>query len=100
MTGLAGSTIVGARVTIGANSGFAGHLTVGDGAIIAGRAGVTKPVAAGAVVSGFPAVPHREAQRVLASTRLLPDALKRLRVLERQVADLENALQAAAKDTR
>lgn len=92
MTGLAGSTVLGAGVTVGANVGFAGHLTVGDGATIAGRAGVTKSVPAGAVVSGFPAVPHEESQRILAAGRRMPEALKRLRALEQQLEQLERSM--------
>jgi len=99
MTGLSGSTTLGDRVTVGANAGFAGHLEVGDGAIIGGRAGVTKSVPAGAVVSGFPAIPHQQSQRVLAGMRRLPDALKKVRALERQVAELERKLHGATKDT-
>ena len=99
MTGLSGSTTLGDRVTVGANAGFGGHLEVGDGAIIGGRAGVTKSVPAGATVSGFPAVAHEQSQRTLAGMRRVPEALKRLRALERQVAELERELHGAPEDT-
>ena len=99
MTGLSGSTTLKDHVTVGANAGFSGHLEVGENAIIAGRAGVTKSVSAGAVVSGFPAIPHAQSQRVLAGMRRVPDALKKLRELERQVAELKRGLHGTAKDT-
>jgi len=99
MSGLSGSTTLGDGVTVGANAGFSGHLEVGDGAIIAGRAGVTKSVPAGALVSGFPAAPHQQSQRVLAGMRRVPEALRKLRELERQVAEIEKALHGAAENT-
>lgn len=98
MSGLAGSTILGDRVTVAANAGFAGHLTVGDGATIGGRAGVTKSVPAGKTVSGFPARDHDEAQRMRASVRRLPEALKRLRELERRLAAVEGKTDGKTAD--
>ena len=89
MSGLAGSTVLGDRVTVAANAGFGGHLTVGDDATIGGRAGVTKSVPAGQIVSGFPARDHADAKRILASQRHLPDALKRIRDLERRLEAVE-----------
>lgn len=99
MTGMSGSTILGDHVTVGANAGFAGHLEVGDRAVIAGRAGVTKSVPAGAIVSGFPAMAHDKARRIKAGMRRVPDALKKMKELERQVAQLEKKLHGATEDT-
>lgn len=98
MSGLAGSTVLGDRVTVAASVGVAGHLTVGDDAVLAGRAGVTKSVPAGQVVSGFPARDHNEAKRMVASSRHLPDALKRIRELERRLAALEGLGHGKATD--
>jgi UDP-3-O-[3-hydroxymyristoyl] glucosamine N-acyltransferase len=60
MVGIAGSTILGDRVTVGGDAGFADHLSVGDGATIAGRAGVTKNIPGGETWAGFPAQPYRK----------------------------------------
>ena len=57
--GIAGSTVLGDGVVVGGNAVFAEHLSVGDGARIAARAGVTKNVPAGETWAGFPARPYR-----------------------------------------
>ena len=54
-SGLAGSVIVEDGVELAGGAQVAGHLTLGKGAHIAAKAGVTKSIPAGRVVSGFPA---------------------------------------------
>jgi UDP-3-O-[3-hydroxymyristoyl] glucosamine N-acyltransferase len=83
--GLGGSTQVGKRVFIMAQAGSAGHLSIGDGCFIAGRAGVTKDLAPGSRVWGFPAVPERRWHRSTALVRQLPELLRRIRALERHL---------------
>ena len=70
-------------------SGVADHFTVGDGATLTGKAGVMSHVAAGAVVSGLPAIAHREFLRRAAATGRLPDALRRITTLEERLTRLE-----------
>lgn len=81
--GVAGSTRIGSRVTLAGQAGINGHITIGDGATIGGQAGVFGDVPAGAVYSGYPARPHRDALRVQAALFKLPELLRRLRVSER-----------------
>ncbi len=54
--GLSGSTIVGQGVVIGGQCGTAGHLKIGDRAMLAARTGVTKSLEGGKIYGGFPAV--------------------------------------------
>ncbi len=54
--GLSGSTIVGKGVVIGGQCGTAGHLKIGDRAMLAARTGVTKSLEGGKIYGGFPAV--------------------------------------------
>jgi UDP-3-O-[3-hydroxymyristoyl] glucosamine N-acyltransferase len=56
-SGLAGSVVAEDGVTLAGGAQVAGHLTLGAGCTIAAKAGVTKPVPAGAVWAGFPARP-------------------------------------------
>ncbi|MBI4544028.1 MAG: UDP-3-O-(3-hydroxymyristoyl)glucosamine N-acyltransferase [Gemmatimonadetes bacterium] len=80
--GIAGSTTVGRRVTLAGQAGLPGHVEVGDGATIAARAGVFGDVPAGAVYSGYPARPHKQALRAQAALFRLPELVKRIQALE------------------
>lgn len=81
--GLAGGTRLGARVMMGGQAGASGHLTIGEGARVAAQAGVHQDVPPGAVVGGSPALPVETYRRVSAALSRLPEALRRLRRLER-----------------
>jgi UDP-3-O-[3-hydroxymyristoyl] glucosamine N-acyltransferase len=83
--GLSGSTVVGARAVLMGGVGSAGHLSIGPGAFVAARAGLIKDVPAGARVFGLPAVPDRRWHRMMAALSRLPEALRRLRRLERRL---------------
>lgn len=83
--GLAGSTTVGRRAILMAQSGAAGHLTVGEGAFVAARAGLHKDVSPGARVFGAPAMDERRWHRVVAAMARLPEALRRLRAVEKKL---------------
>ena len=80
--GVAGSTVIGERVTLAGQAGIPGHVTIGDGATIAAQAGVFGDVPAGAVYSGYPARPHREALRAQAGLSRLARLIKRVEALE------------------
>ncbi len=71
--GIAGSARVGNFVTFAGQSGTVGHIDIGDGATVAARAGVMGPVKPGETVSGYPARPHREALKIEALIRRLPE---------------------------
>ena len=90
MAGVAGSTVIGTQVRIGASAGINGHITIGDGASIAARSGVTRSVAPGQVVSGFPAMDHAQQRRVMVVQAQLPELAKRVRQLEARLAALED----------
>jgi UDP-3-O-[3-hydroxymyristoyl] glucosamine N-acyltransferase len=81
--GIAGSTIVGNNVTLAGQAGINGHIHIGDGATVAAQAGAFGDVPPGEVYSGYPARPHRESLRALASAARLPQLIKRVEELER-----------------
>lgn len=83
-TGLAGSVQLGDGVTVAASVGIADNVRIGAGATIGAGSGVMDNIPAGATWVGIPARPARETMKILAATRMLPAALKRLRGLERQ----------------
>ncbi len=84
-TGLSGGTIVGARAILMGGVGTTGHLRIGEGAFIAARAGIHGDVPAGARMYGAPATEERSWHRTVAALRRLPELLKRVRRLERQL---------------
>jgi UDP-3-O-[3-hydroxymyristoyl] glucosamine N-acyltransferase len=81
--GLAGSTEVGDRVILAGQVGVAGHCKVGDGAVATAQSGIPNDVAAGAVVSGYPAMNNREWLRSVAAFARLPEMVRELRALRK-----------------
>lgn len=77
MSGLAGSTIVEDGVLMGGNVGTSGHLSIGAGSVIHGRAAVTKDWPAGSKLAGAPAQDIRDFWRELAVLRKLSRGDKR-----------------------
>jgi len=91
-TGVAGSTTIGRDCVFGGQAGVSGHLTIGDGVRASAQAGIMGDIADGEVVTGFPARPRLPQLRALAATHRLPQALRRLKELEKEVAELRRGL--------
>ncbi|MGV8854852.1 MAG: UDP-3-O-(3-hydroxymyristoyl)glucosamine N-acyltransferase [Devosia sp.] len=77
MSGLSGSTIVGDGVLMGGGVGTSGHLTIGAGSVVHGRAAVTKDWPEGSKLAGAPAQDIRDFWRELATMRKLSKGVKR-----------------------
>lgn len=77
--GLAGSTTVGKNVILAGQVGVAGHCTIGDGAIATAQSGIPGDVAAGKVVSGYPAIDNRQWLRAVAIFNRLPELMRQMR---------------------
>ena len=87
--GVAGSTRIGRLVQIGGQAGLMGHLEIGDKARIGARAAVQRSVPAGETWSGAPAFDHARWRRSVKAIPQLPDLLKRVRLLEAEIAELK-----------
>jgi len=62
-SGIAGSVTIGDGAVIGGASRIADHVTIGAGAKLAGGSGVTRDIAPGETVAGYPAIPVRDWHR-------------------------------------
>ena len=81
--GLAGSTEVGNNVILAGQVGVAGHCKIGDGAIATAQSGIPNDVAAGAVVSGYPAIDNKLWMRCSAVFNRLPEIAKAVRSIRK-----------------
>ena len=62
--------------------GTKGHLHIGEGATVGAQSGVTKDLAPGVVVKGYPPRPMAEALEIQALSTRLPELYRRLKDLE------------------
>src|SRR5437868_2279938 len=83
LTGFSGGTRVGRKCVSAGQVGTNQHITIGDGAVITGQAGVTKNVKPGAVVGGtIPAQEINSWRRSQVIYSKLPELVERVRKLE------------------
>ena len=84
--GIAGSTKVGKGVQIGGQVGLVGHIQIADGTKIQAQSGVNKSIKQkDTAIYGSPALAYNDFLRAYAVYRRLPDLLKRLEALEKNV---------------
>ena len=81
---LAGSTIVRKNAILTGQVGIVGHCTIGEGAIVTPQSGVSNDVDAGKIVSGSPAVDHRDWLRYSAVLPKLPELVRAVRRAKNQ----------------
>ena len=86
--GFAGSTRLGDYVVVASQSGIADHLKLGNQAVIGAKSGVMRDVPDGGRMLGIPAAPDRQAKRQIIAMQQLPELLRRVRELEKQVQEL------------
>ena len=80
--GIAGGARLGHGVILAGQVGLANRAVMGDGAIASSKSGIHGSVAAGEVVSGYPAIPNRPWLRCSAAFSKLPELTRQLRQLE------------------
>ena len=86
--GFAGSTHLADYVVIASQSGIAGHLKLGPQATVGAKSGVMRDIPAGGTVWGIPAMPDKQTKRQIIATQQLPEMMRRVKLLEKQVAEL------------
>jgi UDP-3-O-[3-hydroxymyristoyl] glucosamine N-acyltransferase len=82
--GLAGSTEIGNKVILTGQVGVVGHCKVGENAIVTPQSGVANDIAAGAIVSGSPAVDHKAWLKYSAILPRLPEIVRAVRQRKRK----------------
>ena len=88
--GVSGSAKIGKNVMIGGQAGIAGHISIADGTKINGKSGVAKTIKEeNTSVTGNPAINYMDMKRIEVLYRNLPAMEKRIRELEKQLADLK-----------
>lgn len=91
--GISGSTRVGKRVMIGGQAGFVGHIEIGDDAFIGAKSGVSKSISAGGKVTGYPARDFMTMRRIEAAGGELPELIREVRRLKKEIAALKEKKQ-------
>jgi UDP-3-O-[3-hydroxymyristoyl] glucosamine N-acyltransferase len=86
-SGLAGSVTLGSWCQFGGQSGCADHAKIGDRTRVIAQAGVHNDLAADALVGGAPAIDLKVFRRMVAVEPRLPELARRLRALEKRVAE-------------
>lgn len=81
--GIAGGARLGNGVILAGQVGLANKAVMGDRSIASSKSGVHGEVAAGEVVSGYPAIPNRLWLRCSAAFNKLPELAKAVRSLDR-----------------
>ena len=89
-TGLAGTSHIGKRVILAGQVGIAGHLKVGDDAVITAKSATSHDVENGKIISGIPAFDNRDWLRSTAAFRRLGEFAKIIRNLEKRILKIEN----------
>ncbi|MBK9984315.1 MAG: UDP-3-O-(3-hydroxymyristoyl)glucosamine N-acyltransferase [Saprospiraceae bacterium] len=85
--GIAGSSEIGKHVRIGGQVGIAGHIKIADRVEIQAQSGVhTGKFGEGARIFGYPAINYNDYLKSYAVFKQLPDYIKRIEALERQIA--------------
>ena len=90
--GLAGSCRLGTGVVLGGQTAVRDHIKMGDGAMAAACSAVAEDVDPKAIVSGVPALPHRQSLREQAALRRLPDLVTQMRKLEEELATIRKQI--------
>jgi UDP-3-O-[3-hydroxymyristoyl] glucosamine N-acyltransferase len=87
--GLAGSVTLGAGVVIGGQAAVRDHVSLGAGVMVAGCSAVAEDADAKTIISGAPALPHRQWLREQGSMRHLPELRNQVKKLQEEVERLK-----------
>ncbi len=87
--GIAGSSRIGRHCTFGGQAAVAGHITIGNHVTLGARGGASNNVGDNQLLSGVPAIPHKEWLKASMVFTKLPEMRKELHRLKKQLAEIE-----------
>lgn len=91
-TGVAGSAKIGEWCMFGGQVGIAGHITVGDHTNVGAQSGIpggNLVSRGGATLMGYPAIEHRQWARQSAAMKMLPDLVREVAQLKKEIEELK-----------
>lgn len=91
-SGIAGSAVLGSNVMLGGQCAVRDHVHMADGSMLGPCSGAMDDVEPRQVVTGLPAIPHRQFLREQAAMRHLPELRSEMRRLQEQVEELKKML--------
>ena len=94
-SGIAGSTKIGKQCILAGQVGLVGHIRIADNVIIGAQSGVSKSLSKPGTYFGSPAKEHPRGLRIEAVIRQLPELLKEIEDLKKDVAQLKKAKEAS-----
>lgn len=92
LVGIAGSVKIGKHVTLAGQVGVKGHVTVGNNVRAGAQSGIMSHIEPDMEILGSPAMPSDQAKRSLIALNKLPEYIKRIRKLEKEINDLRNQI--------
>jgi UDP-3-O-[3-hydroxymyristoyl] glucosamine N-acyltransferase len=90
--GLAGSVQLGAGVVLGGQAAVRDHVKMGDGSMLAACSGLAEDTEPRTIVSGTPAVPHRQSLREQAALRQLPELRLQVKKMQEELEELKKRI--------
>ncbi len=92
LAGIAGSSSLGKNVILGGQVGIKGHIHLGDGSMVAGKSGVHSSLPEGSIVSGFPAIPHKDWLKASIIFTKLPKLYRDLKDMQKKITEMYEKL--------
>ncbi len=83
--GIAGSCELGNYVILAGQSGISGHLKIGNQVTVSAQSGVMHDIPAGEKWLGSPAQPDKQTKRQMLAIQRLPDLIRRVAKIEKQL---------------
>jgi UDP-3-O-[3-hydroxymyristoyl] glucosamine N-acyltransferase len=91
-TGISGSTKIGKQCIIAGQVGIIGHIEITDKVTIAAQSGIAKTIKKEGTYFGYPAKEHSRALRIEAVIRQLPELMKDIEHLKKELDDLKDTM--------